>query len=100
MKKFILIMLLGLIALTSCAWAGGGPRVNVGVYVGFPAPVVYEQVYYPPPPPPVVYYQQPVYYYPQSRPVAFYPYGRYYGGYPRYRDGGPGRYRSYYQSGW
>ncbi len=98
MKKFILIMLLGLIAFTSCAWAGG-PRVNVEVFVGAPVPVVYQQVYYaPPPPPPVVYYYpRPVY----RQPVGFYPYGRYYhGGYPRYRDGGPGRYRSYYQSGW
>lgn len=99
MKKFILIMLLGLVALTSCAWAGGGPRVNVGVFVGVPAPVVYQQVYYPPPPPPVVYYYPQRVYYCQSE--GFYPYGRYYhGGYPRYRDGGPGRYRSYYQSGW
>lgn len=90
MKKLILILLLGLVAFTSCAWAG---HVDVGVYVGFPTPVVYERpVYYPPPPPvvypPVVYYPpQPVVYYPPSTPYRGYYYnGTYfYGGYPRYR---------------
>ena len=91
MKKFILIMLLGLVAFTSCAWAG---HVDVGVYIGLPAPVVYERpVYYPPapvvyyPPAPVVYYPPRPVYYPPSRPYGGYYYnGTYfYGGYPRHR---------------
>lgn len=94
MKKIVLILLLGLVAFTSCAWAG---HVDVGVYIGLPAPVVYERpVYYPPapvvyyPPHPVYYPPRPVYYPP--RYYGTYYYGgyyyrgtRFYGGWPRQR---------------
>lgn len=91
MKKIILIALLGLMVLTSCVIAG---QVNVGVYVGLPTQVIYEQPVYYPPPPPVIYYPQPVYYqqpsvvyYPPPRPYGGYYYGGtyFYGGYPRHR---------------
>lgn len=64
------ITLLAVAIAAACASLDASAHTDVGVYLGFPAPV-YEA------PPPVVYEAPPVVYAP-AQPVYGYPYGGYY----------------------
>ena len=78
MKRILLASVIGLAA--ACVSASAFAHADIGVYFGFPGPVVEA-------PPPVYYAPPPVYY----EPAPMY-YGPYYGEY-RYR-------RHWHDNGW